>query len=122
MPKRNPVKPRKFAKKVTPARKLHHQQSAEHMNRVRLVTATLTLSHVINGQVWGPGEVKGPNDLIRSLLNAECKARQAEDIFQGSRGMIIGPRHTTKLVPTESFDDSLFAQQEAHTIDGKNPR
>jgi len=120
MPK--PTKPRKYAKKSTAARKLASKKASEHMGRVRLTPATLTMSHVISGQVWGPGEVKGPNDLIRSLLDAECRARQQEDIFQGSRAMIIGPRNTTKLVPAERFDDSLFAQQEAHTIDGKNPR
>jgi hypothetical protein len=116
------VKPRKYATKTTAAVKAAAKKASEHMGRIRLTPATLTMSHVINGITWGPGEVKGPNDLIRSLLNAESKARQAEDIFQGSRGMIIGPRNTTKLVPTEHFDDSLFLQHEALTVDGKNPR
>jgi hypothetical protein len=116
------IKPRKYAKKSTAAQKAAAKKAAEHMGRVRLTPATLTMSHVVNGIVWGPGEVKGPNDLIRSLLDAECRARQAEDIFHGTRGVIIGPGHRTKLVPTENFDDGLFSQQPFHSVDGKNPR
>ena len=107
-------------KPANPARKA---AQAAVMAQNRATHITLTMRHVRNGRVYGPGPATVPLVLANDLLANEAVARQQEESFRGTKSAIIGGRtaqgaHRIIPVPGETFDDSLAGALPFTTIKG----
>lgn len=119
-------KPSKVKRQSKPkAYRPEHARRMARMNAIRPVTVVLTMSHNINGKIYGPGEVTVSNSVASDMLHTEHHARRMEAQFHGEKAAIIGPRRTGGHVITEvapaTFDNEYASASPAFIVDRNNP-
>lgn len=114
-----PSQPKKIKRKyrIKPEERERRRQAVQQARAELPVEITLKVSHIINGQSYGPGKITVNGSLAKVLLDDDRRAGEAEENFRGTKAVIIGPQvrgvHTTKQVPIETFDTSLNNSPEA---------
>jgi hypothetical protein len=96
-----PKAPAKKTRNVTPRTKAH-------LAKVRPVTITLTMSHMVNGKSYGPGTVKVSPSMAREFQYQEERAVVDERRLNERRSHMIvqtaGGRYRHLKVAPEHFD------------------
>lgn len=110
-----------LGRRVRPPHVVTEEQRLREENRPQIIT--LRYAHSVNGHGYGPGVVEVPGLLARELLNREGHVARAEEVFYGTKAVIIGGRDPmthqvrTRQVPVETFDE-VYPHSAAGSVSG----
>lgn len=76
--------------------------SRPYQPREPMMTVTLRTQHSINGVPYGPGRLRVPEELGRTLMEGETRVRQSEaELFGQQRSFMLNMR-TMQAIPVAS--------------------
>ncbi len=115
-----PKKRKKYRVSKATRAKYAAQMKINRKSREPVLEAILRMRHFVNGVVFGPGKIKGPQSQIQQFLGDEEKQdQQQRDLFT-DKATIVGKRGptgflSTRQVAPETFDISLGEAEHAET-------
>lgn len=96
-------------KKAAAPPPLKRAQRRPKKQKYKIVDVPLRNAHYINGRQYGPGVVKVPLNIARTLREQERRMQENDDIFYGKRAFIIGAGGRSIPVNYDSFDAEYAA-------------
>lgn len=107
---------KKKAAAVAPPPATPRKVNTQPARDAQLVSVVLTMPHFVNGQPYGPGEVKVPRHMVPSLLDTEQRVRDNDHNLMGKKAAFIGPGGRAMPVRYEMFDSPMLQVLEAMTV------